>query len=57
MKNSMKARVSLSLFILDSLNPLSKGFPKEEAFKALDRLADEILNKDTHFINLTNWGE
>jgi hypothetical protein len=24
---------------------VTKGFPKEDDFKALDRLADEILNK------------
>jgi flavorubredoxin len=29
-----------------------KGFPKEEGFKALDRLADEILNKHKE-LNLT----
>jgi len=36
----------LSSLKVELLKPVViKGFPKEEAFKALDRLADEILNK------------
>jgi hypothetical protein len=34
---------NLKVEILDPV--VVKGFPKEEDFKALDRLADEILNK------------
>jgi len=30
---------------------VTKGFPKDEVFKALDKLADEILNKHTCCIN------
>jgi hypothetical protein len=34
---------NLKVEILDPV--VVKGFPKEEDFKALDRLADEVLNK------------
>jgi len=35
---------------VDLLEPVvAKGFPKEEDFKALDRLADEILNKHKEY--------
>jgi len=35
---------------------VTKGFPKDEDFKALDKLADEILNKHTCSINQAEGG-
>ncbi len=35
---------------------VTKGFPKEQDFKALDKLADEILNKHTCSINQAEGG-
>ncbi len=48
-------RGMMSNLKMELLDPVViKGVPKEEDFKALDRLADEILNNHTCFINLTN---
>jgi hypothetical protein len=35
---------------------VTKGFPKEQDFKALDKLADEILNKHPGSINQAEGG-
>lgn len=42
----------LSNLKVELLEPVvTKGFPKDEDFKALDKLADEILNKHKCCIN------